>query len=276
VSSLKRQRKTLKKKVRIRTLELEKAEAELIKKNNEILLQNNKLEETVDLKDKLFSIIAHDIKSPFVSILGFFELLHSNYDSYSEKEKIKMINVSYESGKLVFHLIENLLQWARSQRGVMPIKIEKFDLRKLIDLEISLMSSMSSKKEIDVNFVYNKSSLEIEGDKNMLSIILRNLITNAIKFTPLKGKINIEISEDRDNTNFKISDSGIGMPEYILKNLFQLNLKYTRPGTSMEKGTGLGLLLCKEFVEKHKGQIWVDSTEGIGSSFFFNIPKHQL
>ncbi len=293
LNNLQKQKKILAQKVKERTIELEKAEKELQIQNKKIVeqynnlriqkkeiesqadllkIQKKRLEETNASKDKFFSILAHDLKNPFSSMIGFLEVLREEYNDFSEQEKIEMIAIAHDSAKLILDLIENLLLWSRSQRGLMPYHPDKVHLATLIQKEVDLLKNMIAKKHIELKLSYQKADLEITADKNMLGMVIRNLVSNAIKFTRPQGVINIDVNETAQETLFKISDTGIGIPAEELNKLFHISTNYSRLGTEQERGTGLGLVLCQEFISEHHGRIWVESEEGKGSSFYFTIP----
>jgi len=280
VNGLERQKRILEQKVYKRTVELEAANAEL-KANQERILHQQKelhqhkklLEETNASKDKFFSILAHDLRNPFGSMLGFLELFKSDYDSYTEEERLQMVGIAIESAQLISKLIENLLSWSRSQRGLMPYQPEKINPKNIVDTEVSISKSMILKKGIELNLDYAEDILEIEADRNMLSLVIRNLVSNAIKFVKTGGKIGIKIHKTNNATLFEISDTGIGIPENVIDKLFRLDLNFNREGTANERGTGLGLVLCKEFIEYHKGKIWAKSVVGKGTTIYFTIPN---
>jgi signal transduction histidine kinase len=291
--NLQKQKKILKQKVKERTTELEKAELELQVRNQKILKQNSnlrvqkkeielqageleiqkkRLEETNASKDKFFSILAHDLKNPFSTMIGFLEVLRDDYHEFPEEEKIEMIGIAHDSAKLILDLIENLLLWSRSQRGLMPCQPSKLDVASVIQKEVSLLKGMIEKKGIELKLRYQKPEMKILADENMLSMVIRNLVSNAIKFTNQNGEITIDVKDTGEATLFEISDSGIGIPKDVAGKLFHLTTNSSRLGTANEKGTGLGLVLCQEFITEHHGKIWVESEEGHGSSFFFTIP----
>ncbi|MCU7494306.1 MAG: PAS domain S-box protein [Ignavibacteria bacterium] len=231
---------------------------------------NLKLAESNATKDRFFSIIAHDLKSPFQGLLGYSEILSSEYNTLSEDEKLSFISTIEELSRNSYKLLENLLEWSRIQTGKMTANPEEFNL--LIELypTISLLKQTASNKNIWFNYKIDKS-LVINADKNMLSSIIRNLVANSIKFTNPGGRITLSATKADGFTKFLVADTGIGMSEEIIDDLFKMGKSVSRRGTANEEGTGLGLLLCKEMVEKHGGRIWVESELGKGSSFSFTI-----
>lgn len=238
----------------------------IIKNKNIELLQINAT------KDKFFTIIAHDLKSPFNSILGFTSLLISEYDNLNDEQRVEFINEIDKSSKSSFSLLENLLLWARSQRD--GIKINKIDLevKSIINEAIDPYVQSAELKEIEIK-TNIENDLMMFADKFTMVTTIRNLLSNAIKFTPQKGTIEINAISESGFIKISISDTGVGIPEETLPKLFQLDSSITTMGTKDEKGTGLGLLLCKEFIEKNGGNIYIDSTVGEGTIITFTIPK---
>jgi PAS domain S-box-containing protein len=236
-----------------------------------------KLENTISEKDKFFSIIAHDLKSPFNGFLGLTELLANDITTFSLSEIQDFSRLMRDSASNLFSLLENLLEWSRMQRGNIEFSPEYIMVDFITKQNIDIHFPMANKKNINlVNLVPICS--EAYADASMINGVLRNLLSNSIKFTP-KGKT-IEIgtykNSDLINENelcFYIKDQGIGMSETILKDLFRVDHKISRKGTENEPSTGLGLLLCKEFIEKNKGRIWAESEVGVGSTFYFTLKK---
>jgi PAS domain S-box-containing protein len=224
-------------------------------------------------KDKFFSIIAHDLKNPFITILGFSELLLSDYNDLSDEEKIYYISEMHKSAQISHLLLQNLLQWSRTQTGKIEFNPQKLSLFKSIVHNIDLLNASAQKKQIHL---INKvdESVHANADEDMLNTILRNLLTNAIKFTSKDGSITVSSITSSNMIEVSINDTGVGMDDTTKKKLFQLDDTVSKTGTDNESGTGLGLLLCKEFVEKHGGKIRVESEPGKGSSFIFTLPAY--
>lgn len=220
-------------------------------------------------KDKLFSIIAHDLRSPFNSILGFTEEMAKGQIEMEDIPKVSLaIN---NSARNLFNLLENLLEWSRMKRGMIPFEPELLPFKALIIKSIESMAEATFKKEIEVSYKI-PSDIQVTGDIHMIETVMRNLISNAIKFTPKKGKIEILAQNTNHHVEIKVKDSGIGMNHEMVDNLFQSGA-FNRKGTEGESSSGLGLIICKDFVEKHGGRIWVESEEGKGSTFHFILPK---
>lgn len=250
-------------------------EETLFEKNtilHELAATKEKLEESLKEKDKLFSIIAHDLKSPFSGFLGIANLLSTDIDSLSKEELVEIAKLLKESAENVYKLIENLLEWSRIQRGLIPFEPSIYNLRQIVEQVYSLQKVNIEKKEIE--FATNiPQDLNVFVDLNMISTVLRNLISNAIKFTPRNGKIIIGSSVQEEAVLVYVEDTGIGIPKQMIPELFKVGAKTSRPGTEGESSTGLGLILCKDYIERHSGKIWVESEEGKGTKFFFTLPN---
>ena len=234
-----------------------------------------RLKEINATKDKLFSIIAHDLRSPFNSILGFSELLKENLKESADSKSEKYASLLNSSAKNTLVLLENLLNWAKSQTGQINFNPKKIDLYSSIQETIKIIHAQAKIKDITIHKVLVDET-EVYADENMLKIILQNLISNAIKFTKLGGSIYISVISYENQAEISISDNGTGIHEEKLKTLFNISSNAMSLGTANEKGSGLGLILCKEFVEKQGGIIWVESEEGKGSDFKFTLPLYKL
>jgi len=247
--------------------------------NHQLKQQNIQLQELINTKDKFFSIISHDLKGPLYNIITFTDLILENYDNFSKEKLLKIVRSLKDSTMSSNKLLENLLEWARSQTGVMKHEPKKIELFYLLEEVLSSKEKIASAKEISIELVDCQEHF-VFADESMLNTVLRNLISNAIKFTPKKGLIKI-IGKEKKKGNkgfleLEINDSGIGIKEEVIPDLFKIDKKNTsRKGTEGEKGTGLGLILCKEFVKKNKGNIEVNSQLGKGSSFIFTIPLFE-
>lgn len=259
-------------------------------KNNEIKLQNinhlleghlktmeKQQEQLIDsnaTKDKLFSIIAHDLRSPFSSILGFSEIIIENLNDLEIEETEEYVRYINLSAQNTLYLLENLLNWAKTQTGKIINQPKKIILSSIIQETINISDTALKIKNISLNHIH-PDNIEVFVDENMVKTVLRNLISNAIKFTHTGGTINVFAISKQDKVEIVISDNGVGMNEEIRKKLFNINTNITSHGTANEKGSGLGLVLCKEFVERLGGRIWVDSEEGKGSDFKFILPLNK-
>ena len=264
--------------------ENEKLSEELIIANLAVALQSElivakekaekneiQLRELNATKDKLFSIIAHDLQSPFNSILGFSELLIENLKNYEVTEVEKFLNNINLSAKNTLVLLSNLLNWAKSQIGQINFKPEKIVLSSIIQEILELSSASAKNKNILLNHIQSEKIVAF-ADINMIKTVLRNLISNAIKFTNSNGEINVSAIQNAKFIEIAVSDNGVGMNEEAQNKLFRLETNETTTGTANEEGSGLGLILCKEFIEKHNGEIWVESKLGQGSVFKFKFP----
>lgn len=241
------------------------------KMNDEIQEQRDFLKQLNKTKDKFFSIIAHDLKNPFNSIKGFTELLIENSGEYDEEKRLKFLKVIKDSTNKASILLNNLLIWASSQSGNLDYNPKKTVLVNDVLDVVSLLEIQAIKKEIDI---YNNvdHNLLVNADENMLNTVLRNLISNAIKFTKPQGEIKICSKQDRSMVEISVIDNGVGISEEEIKDLFSIDVKNTHKGTANETGSGLGLVLCKDFVEKQGGKIWVNSHLGKGTEFVFSVP----
>ena len=251
-------------------LENEKtATLELLKKSEDNLLRINAE------KDKFFSIIAHDLRSPFSGFLGLTEIMVEDLPSLT-MEEIQDISLSMKNSAInLFRLLENLLHWARMQQGLIPFNKESIVLHHIVEESVAMLLDAAKNKEIDV-VCDIPLEIKVSADSNMLQTVIRNLVSNAVKFTPQGGKINILAKANNDKSvKIAIKDSGIGMTSDMINHLFRLDIETSRNGTEGEPSTGLGLLLCKEFVEKHGGKIRVESEVGNGSTFYFTIPCNR-
>jgi PAS domain S-box-containing protein len=223
-------------------------------------------------KDKFFSIIAHDLKTPFNAIIGFSELLVVQVKNKDYDEAEKYAEIIQHSSQRAMELLRNLLEWSRSQTGRMEYHPEQVNLVQIINDTLTLLRDCSEQKTISI-FRKLPDHIQVFADKDMISTILRNLISNAIKFTSPCGDIVLAAEQKQDELIISVKDTGIGIKKEDLEKLFRIDVSHSTTGTLNEKGTGLGLILCKDFVEKHKGRIWAESEPGVGSTFYFTIPK---
>ncbi|GAB1444258.1 hypothetical protein MASR2M39_31080 [Ignavibacteriales bacterium] len=241
------------------------AEQELQKANEELLRTNAE-------KDRFFSIIAHDLRSPIGTLIQTTEILNDEDEELSEEETGKLLNNLGRSAKSAFKLLENLLEWSKMKSGRISFEPAPLQLINVVNDAVRLLHHQADLKQITLkNGV--EADLRVVADKNMTSLVVRNLIANSIKFTPEGGNIGIFAVglEDRF-VKVSVKDTGIGMPRDIIENMFKIDSKVRRPGTNGEPSSGLGLLLCHEFVEKHNGKIWAESEENVGTVFHFTLP----
>lgn len=239
----------------------------------ELIIKNQELEKLIAQKDKFFSLVAHDLRGPFNGFLGLTEIIAKELSSLQTEEIQKMGETMWRSANNLFKLLENLLQWSQMEQGSIPFNPGL--IRLLSFTEESLTSELQTSENKDIEVIFDiPSDIFVLADTKMLRSILSNLYSNATKFTPRGGKIAFSARYSSvDRVEISIQDTGIGMSKDIQKKLFHLDKQINRKGTDGELSTGLGLFLCKEFIEKHEGcTIWVESEEGKGSTFSFTIP----
>jgi ligand-binding sensor domain-containing protein/signal transduction histidine kinase len=249
----------------------------LTAQNQEIYAANQKLKESQKqlkelnaTKDKFFSIVAHDLKNPFTSLLSISELMSKNYNSLDEEDKISSIESFHRSARRIFTLLENLLTWSRSQTGGIEFKPVDFNISELAEDCIKLFMFLADKKGIALQ-LHAKENIQAYGDPEMINTVLRNLLHNAIKYSNTGGEVKLDIRHEEGLVKVDVTDHGVGMTEANLKELFNLASQSISLGTGGEKGTGLGLIICKEFVEKNGGKILVRSVPDKGSTFSFYL-----
>jgi signal transduction histidine kinase len=236
-------------------------------------LKNELLQASNAEKDKFFSIIAHDLRSPLSAFVAATQILAEDIQTMN-MEEIKNITLNMKtSASNIYILLENLLEWSRLRRGGMDFVPEKLNLKEKIEACIDVLSESARKKRIGLFFSI-PDELDAFVDNHMFDAVIRNLVSNAIKFTPAGGNVNVTAGYNNEHSiEVKISDNGIGMTPELKNKLFMISEKTNRNGTEGELSTGLGLLLCKEFIEKHGGKIWAESEVGKGSVFSFTIPE---
>ncbi|WP_346861437.1 HAMP domain-containing sensor histidine kinase [uncultured Draconibacterium sp.] len=234
-------------------------------------INETKLHKLNASKDKLFSIIAHDLRSPFNAILGFSNELIESYDDYDHNQRKEMISVISASSESTLFLLENLLSWARAQSESIQIRKEIHDLKLLIDESIVPYYGSAELKSLLVQNTIPEG-INILADKETIKVVISNLFSNAVKFSNKDGEIKISHKRNETTVEICIADSGIGMSPKIIDGLFSIESGTQRKGTSNEKGTGLGLILCQEFMQMNKGKIWAESEVAKGSRFYFTLP----
>lgn len=233
---------------------------------------NEELKELNATKDKFFSIIAHDLKSPFQGLMGYSQILSNEYSTLTEEEKTFFINSIYELSKNTFVLLENLLIWSRIQTGKFVYNPDVFNLHQELTPTIKLLTQVAKNKNIAADCLIDKKIL-VKADCNMLQTVVRNLISNAIKFTNPGGRIIISTKSFEDFVEISVEDNGIGIKKENLENLFKTGKNFSTKGTADEEGTGLGLILCAEMIRINCGKIWAESEIGKGTKFIFRIPS---
>lgn len=244
----------------------ERKEAEL-----KIRDQNDELIKLNQDKDRFISILAHDLRSPFTSILGLLDLLYDNLHKYNIDKIKKLLDLARSSSHQFYQLLDSLLLWARSQSGKMTLEPQKICISGTCSHILEELQLNAASKDIDFSIVV-KEQTYVSADAEMFKTVIRNLVSNAIKFTPKGGKIKIYTEADNDYVTIVISDTGIGIPEENLDKLFNLSSYHKTAGTEGETGSGFGLFLCKELIEKNNGKIWVESKPGKGSKFKISLP----
>ena len=258
---------------------LEERQEEIEEQREELLVQKESLQkmniELHDLnatKDKFFSIIAHDIKNPFNAVLGFTDLLEENFKEWDDERKLEVVNLINTSAKNLYELLNNLLQWSRSQSGLIEFKPQNTALKDTFNNAIGLFRDTADAKNIELDFEFSDTELMVYADRNMLDAIVRNLISNALKFTKPGGRVNISAEAFEEFAMIKVTDNGVGISPEVQEQLFRIDTHNSTYGTQNESGTGLGLILVREFVTKQGGVIGVESIKGKGSTFHFTLP----
>jgi len=276
-----REKRVLEEKITERTAEiarknisLEEQKEEIVTTNEELIKQKDELNELNAMKDTFFSILAHDLKNPFSSLYSLSALVVQNFQNMDKEEQLAALKKIEASTKLIFNLLNNLLTWSQSQRGDIDYRPEKFLLSNLVNTNINLHRVSAENKGIRITSGVS-GDLYAYGDREMISTVLRNLINNAVKYSNKGGTIEVIVAEKDDRLEVVVNDQGVGLSKENAKDIFRIDARVKSPGTQGEKGTGLGLILCKDFVEINKGQIWCESVEGSGSSFHFTIPASE-
>lgn len=252
--------------------ELTAKNIEIKRQKEELEVQRKELEQLNQMKDKFFAIIAHDLKNPFSTVLSLSELLAKEFSNFDPENIQLFIEQIYKYSNKTFNLLENLLQWSMLQTGRLTPKPQNANLADAINDTIDLMRGSAQQKRITL-FWENPTDCYAFYDVNMITTVIRNLISNAIKFTSENGKVTVRVNAEGENYRVSISDTGVGIPPEVIEKLFRIDSNPTTLGTNEESGTGLGLILCREFVEKNGGSISVTSQVGVGSTFHFTIPR---
>jgi PAS domain S-box-containing protein len=245
---------------------------ELAEQAQNLMIINTELERLNRTKDKFFSIIAHDLRNPFNAIIGFSELLRNDFYEMDNQQKLNLLELINVSSETAFNLLENLLQWARTQTDKIKFTPENFDLSETVNLVFNLHGIMAQKKGIMLKNEILPCTM-VHADKNMINTVLRNLISNAIKFSTADSEIVVTAHPETEYVEVQVIDKGVGMSNENLGKLFRIDTYYSTAGTMGESGTGLGLIICKEFVEKNNGHIKAASREGAGTTLSFTLNK---
>lgn len=259
-------------------LTIRKLQQELRRKNEQLQGKNAQLDEKnaqlmklTASKDKFFSIIAHDLRAPFTGLMGLTEVLAEEFDAYSRDQLRGMLRRLHGSSERVYSLLENLLTWSRLQRGLIEHTPEEIFIDNLIERIIPLFASKAEQKQVLIRSMIPQKTVAY-ADLRMVNTVIRNLLSNALKFTDAHGIIEVSAKSGQESVEIAIADTGIGMSREYQEKLFRIDAKSSRQGTAGETGTGLGMILCKEFVDRNGGRIWVESEEGKGSTFRFTLP----
>lgn len=241
------------------------------------IMQNSEkeLKELNATKDKFFSIVAHDLKNPFQGILGFVNLLYNDLDEFDEEELKMVIGQIKDASESAYNLVLNLLEWSRLQLNRINLNPKVLMLNELVSSEISILKVQAGAKQIKINLDLSEDC-QAYADENMIRMVVRNLISNAIKFSFKSGEILVRSNFLPKFIDIEVKDDGVGISQENIQKLFKVNQQVVNQGTENEKGTGLGLILCKEFVEKNNGKIWVESKLGSGSSFHVLLPTAEV
>ncbi|MFO8236195.1 MAG: HAMP domain-containing sensor histidine kinase [Bacteroidales bacterium] len=255
--------------------ELEHSKSLIAESENELRKSASELSVMNATKDKFFNIIAHDLKSPFNSIVGFSEMLVENIREKDYDNIGQYAGYILNSSQRAMDLLMNLMEWSRSQTGRIKFNPELFDLTIYINDITLLFGDIAGQKGIAIKKELPASTY-VFADQAMISTVLRNLISNAIKFTKPGGEIIVSVRKEKDESIVSVKDNGIGIPQNSIDKLFRIDENFSTHGTSNEAGTGLGLILCKEFIEKHNKEIWIESEEGSGSTFYFTLPYDNV
>jgi len=237
----------------------------------QIKRQNEELKKINATKDKFFSIIAHDLRSPFGAIVGYSNILEKQVEKKNYSGIAKFAEIIQISSEKAMALLMNLTEWAQSQTGIMRFNPEPLNMVDLIYETVNLFYDIANQKLIEFEKILPPEA-PVMADRAMVSTILRNLLSNAIKYTEPGGKITLSVTTETDELIVFVADSGVGIPKNRMDKIFRIDESYSTSGTMNEKGTGLGLILCKEFIDKHNGKIWVESEEAKGSVFYFSLP----
>ncbi len=233
--------------------------------------QKKRLEEVNATKNRFFSILAHDLKSPFSTLITVTDYYKKSGDHLSEAEIRKFLDHIYEVSINTYNLLENLLDWSRSQAGILEVNTVDFDMQSVVRKNSYFISTRAKEKNINLRYECAEG-LIARADPDMISTVIRNLLSNAVKFTPGGGEISLTCTRENELLTVSVEDNGTGMSRSELDKLFKPGEHLSKVGTGHEKGTGLGLILCHEFVEKNHGSLKVESRKGKGSRFVFSIP----
>lgn len=251
---------------------LEERQQQITEQKEEIVLQRDQLFKSNAVKDKLFSIISHDLKGPIGAIKSLFEMLKKRFYAMDNDKKLNFITLSNESISSIYELLTNLLDWSRFQQGNISFKPEKTNLNEILQNNINLAKGQTEAKQITLETNFQFDSLEVNVDKTLFNTIIRNLLNNAIKYSNIGDKIELSYKLQNNEVIVSVKDNGLGLDEATAQKIFDDKQYHSTPGTKNEKGTGLGLNICKEFIKLHNGKIWVNSKPGEGATFYVSFP----
>lgn len=253
-------------------IELEQKIKVLEEKESKYIDTEKQLLEKLQAKDTFLSLLAHDLKTPFHTMLGYSYLLLKEYPKYNTKKRVSIIQILYESIQQTHKLLENILVWSRAQTGKIQYNPRNINVTTLIKENIRLFEATAKAKDVSLTYISVLDDLMTWADPEIIQLVLRNLISNAIKFTPKGGQVSAGIHDYSDGKVIVcVCDNGVGIPKHVQDKLFHVDEKISTPGTNDEHGTGLGLILCKEFIGKSGGELWFSSKEGEGSTFYFSL-----
>ncbi|MDD2611379.1 MAG: hybrid sensor histidine kinase/response regulator [Bacteroidales bacterium] len=262
----------------LQEIEIKKQNIELEAVNNNleklVVERTHELEKANATKDKFFSIIAHDLKNSFTGLLGYSDILLSDFDRFPDEEKKALVSAIREVSESTYKLLQNLLDWSSVQTGNIAYNPEELDLGGFLTDEFKLQQTLAVEKDLTITF-HTKDDVRVKIDKNMISKVVRNIISNAIKYTKSGGHIEITLNNDDKFAYIIVIDSGIGIKKENINKLFKVNENYKTHGTNNEEGTGLGLILSKEFLNKNGGDISVESKVNCGTKVTFNLPLYK-
>jgi signal transduction histidine kinase len=225
-------------------------------------------------KDRIFSIIGHDLRGPIGNILTVMDYFESE-NAMDEKEKQRMVSIVKRTANSALYLLENLLFWAKMQTGDLSFEVKKINLREMIIPTVALYRVPLSEKKIKIDY-HVDPSIMVFGDEQSIKTIIRNMLSNAVKYTPEGGEIRIDVVEALDKVEISVIDSGNGISQENIKKILESSETFSTRGTNGEKGTGLGHRICKEFIEKNGGELKIESEEGIGSRFYFTMKRADI
>jgi signal transduction histidine kinase len=241
-------------------------------RTSELKMSNQELKKLIEEKNKLMSVLAHDLRNPFTAIMGYIELLKLNFEENNDHENLEMTSMLLDSGRNTLNLLENLLQWSGAKEGGLEPDFKLIEINELIREGIAMTEAQSIYKQIKV-INKNKKPYWVRADRNMILSVIRNLISNGIKFSGENSVVEIDVKEMDTEIAISVKDRGVGIQHNDLRLLFSSNGARQKLGTQGEKGIGLGLQMCKEFVQKHNCKIWAESKPGQGSTFYFTLQK---